>query len=151
MGGILIKLDLLSSLRCIPWVLYRQAPEHFMVELWKPRLIPSGLAEQEQASSGCFLERNRVALREIFVWCVPFWRKKILPFGCSPRASCFLAQGAGGSSKGSWADTRVLCQKELGYSLVRLLFIMSPWSSFVLKKSFWWRALFWRKKCTHWV
>ena len=34
----------------------RQAPEHFMVELWKPHLVPSGLAEQEQASSEYFLE-----------------------------------------------------------------------------------------------
>ena len=68
----LVRLDLLSSLRGIPWVPYRQAPEHFMVELWKPRLVPSGLAEQEQASSECFLERNRVALREIFAWRVPF-------------------------------------------------------------------------------
>ena len=33
-----------------------------MVELWKPRLVPSGLVELEQASSECFLERNRVAL-----------------------------------------------------------------------------------------
>ena len=50
-----------------------------MVEFWKPRLIPSSLVEQEQASSECFLERNRVALREIFAWCVLFvlfWRKK---------------------------------------------------------------------------
>ena len=36
-----------------------------MVELWKARLVlsglaVSGLAEQEQASSECFLERNRV-------------------------------------------------------------------------------------------
>ena len=44
-----------------------------MVELWKSRLIPSGLAEQEQASSEYFLERNHVALREIFGWCVPFF------------------------------------------------------------------------------
>ena len=43
-----------------------------MVELWKPRLVPSGLVEQEQALSGCFLERTRVVLREIFAWCVPF-------------------------------------------------------------------------------
>ena len=27
-----------------------------------------------------------------------FLKKKVLPFGCSPRASCCLAQGAGGSS-----------------------------------------------------
>ena len=27
-----------------------------------------------------------------------FLKKKVLPFGCSPRASCYLAQGAGGSS-----------------------------------------------------
>ena len=47
-----------------------------MVELWKPRLAPLGLAEQEQASSECFLERNHVALREIFGWCVPFFRRK---------------------------------------------------------------------------
>ena len=72
MGGILVRLDLLSSLRGIMWVPHRQAPEHFMVELWKPHLVLSGLAEQEQASSECFLERNRVALCEIFAWCVPF-------------------------------------------------------------------------------
>ena len=37
-----------------------------MVELWKPRLVPSGLAEQVQASSECFAERNRVALLGVF-------------------------------------------------------------------------------------
>ena len=66
MGRILVELGLLSPLRGILWVPHRQAPEHFMVEFWKPRLVPLGLAEQEQASSECFLERNRVALREIF-------------------------------------------------------------------------------------
>ena len=53
---ILVRLDLLPSLWGIPWVPHRQAPEHFMVELWKPHLVPSGLAEQEQASSEYFLE-----------------------------------------------------------------------------------------------
>ena len=72
MGKILVRLDLLPSLRGIPWVPHRQAPEHFMVELWKPRLVPSGLAELEQASSECFLERNRVALLGIFKWFVLF-------------------------------------------------------------------------------
>ena len=55
-----------------------------MVEFWKPRLVPSGLAEQEQASPECFLERNYVALREIFAWCVPFWRKKYSHLGVAP-------------------------------------------------------------------
>ena len=64
MGRILVRLDLLPSLWGIPWVPHRQAPEHFMVELWKPRLVPSGFPEQDQASSECFLERNRVALRD---------------------------------------------------------------------------------------
>ena len=80
MGTILVRLDLLPSLRGILWVLHRQAPEHFMVEPWKPRLVPSGLIEQEQASSECFLERNHVALHEIFAWCIPFLKKKVLPF-----------------------------------------------------------------------
>ena len=54
-----------------------------MVELWKPHLVPSGLVEQEQALSECFLERNRVALREIFGWCVPlfFLKKKYSHLG----------------------------------------------------------------------
>ena len=56
MKGNLVRLDLLSSLPGIPWVPHRQAPEHFMVELWKPHLVLSGLAKQEQASSECFLE-----------------------------------------------------------------------------------------------
>ena len=43
-----------------------------MVELWKPRLVPSGPAEQVQASSECFTERNRVALLGIFEWFVLF-------------------------------------------------------------------------------
>ena len=94
MGRILVRLDLLSSLWGIP---HRQAPEHFMVELRKPCLVPPGLAEQEQASSECFLESNHVALLGIFEWYVLFLKKKVLPFGCSPRASCFLVQGAGGS------------------------------------------------------
>ena len=56
-----------------------------MVELCKPRLVPSGLAEQEQASSECFLERNHVALREIFAWCVLFfWRKKYSHLDVAP-------------------------------------------------------------------
>ena len=103
MGGILVKLDLLSSFRCILWVPHRQAPEHFMVELWKPCLVPPGLAEQEQASPECFLEWNHVALLGIFGWCVLFlewcalfWRKTALT-ECSPRASCYLKQKVGGS------------------------------------------------------
>ena len=62
MERILVRLDLLSSLRGILWVPHRQAPEHFMVELWKPRLVLSGLAEQEQASSEYFPMQNHVAL-----------------------------------------------------------------------------------------
>ena len=53
---ILVRLDLLSSWQGIPWVPHRQAPEHFMVELRKPHLVPSGLAEQEQTLSEYFLE-----------------------------------------------------------------------------------------------
>ena len=83
MGIILIRLDLLPPLRGIPWVPHRQAPEHFMVEILS-RLVLLGLAEQEQASSGCFLEQNRVALHEIFAWCVPFWRKKYSHLGVAP-------------------------------------------------------------------
>ena len=55
-----------------------------MVEFWKPRLVPSSLVEQEQASSKCFLERNHVALREIFAWCVLFWRKKYSHLDVAP-------------------------------------------------------------------
>jgi hypothetical protein len=44
---VLVILDLLPSLWGIPWVLYGQAPKHFVVELRKPYLVPSGLAEQE--------------------------------------------------------------------------------------------------------
>ena len=58
MGRILVRLDLLSSLRGIPWVPHRQAPEHFMVELWKPRLVPSGLAEQEKCRPSAFLSET---------------------------------------------------------------------------------------------
>ena len=72
MGRILVRLDLLSFLWGILWVPHRQAPKHFMVVLWKPRLVLLGLAEQEQALSECFLERNRVALLGIFVWFVFF-------------------------------------------------------------------------------
>ena len=75
MGRILVRLDLLSSLWGIVWVPHRQALEHFMVVLWKPHLVLSGLAEQEQASSECFLERNYVTLCEIFMWSVPFEEK----------------------------------------------------------------------------
>ena len=45
-----------------------------MVEFWKPRLVPSCPAEQVQASSERFPTSE-----------------------CSPRASCYLEQGAGGS------------------------------------------------------
>ena len=82
MGGILIELDLLSSLQGILWVPHRQVPEHFMVEHWKPHLVPSGHAEQEQVSSECFLERNHVALLEIFEWCALF--EKGHPLGVAP-------------------------------------------------------------------
>ena len=43
-----------------------------MVEFWKPRLVPSGPAEQVQASFECFPEQNRVALLGIFEWFVLF-------------------------------------------------------------------------------
>ena len=36
-------------------------------------------------------------LWDLRVMCT-FLKKKVLPFGCSPWASCYLAQGAGGSS-----------------------------------------------------
>ena len=79
------------------------SPEHFMVELRKPCLVPPGLAEQEQASPECFLEWNHVALLGIFGWCVLFWEWCVL-FGrksaltdCSPWASCYLEQKVGGS------------------------------------------------------
>ena len=55
-----------------------------MVELRKPCLVPPGLAEQEQASPECFLERNRVALREIFGWRVIFLKKKYSHLGVTP-------------------------------------------------------------------
>jgi hypothetical protein len=45
MGGILVELDLLPSLQGTPSIMYRQAPAHFMVKLWNPRLVHSGLAE----------------------------------------------------------------------------------------------------------
>ena len=65
--------------------------------------------------------------------------------------SCFrsiwvVSGHAWSSLKGLRACSRVLYQEELGYSSVRLLFVVSPWSSFVLKKSSWWRALFFREK-----
>ena len=66
------------------------------MEFWKPRFVPSGFAEQEQASSECFLKQNRVALLGIFEWFVLF-EEKVHPSECSPQASCFLAQGARGS------------------------------------------------------
>ena len=55
-----------------------------MVELWKPRLVPSGIGELKQASSECFLERNHVELRKIFALCVPFRRKKYSHLGVAP-------------------------------------------------------------------
>ena len=55
-----------------------------MVELWKPRLVPSVLAKLEQASSKCFLERNRVALLGIFEWFVLFLKKKYTHLGVAP-------------------------------------------------------------------
>ena len=61
MGRIQVRLDLLPSLRGILWVPHRQAPEHFMVELWKLCLVPLGLAEQEQALPEYFPVRNHVA------------------------------------------------------------------------------------------
>ena len=36
------------------------------------------------------------ALWDLHVVCT-FLKNKVLPFGCSPRASCYLVQGAGGS------------------------------------------------------
>ena len=144
-----------------------------MVEFWKPRLVPLSLVEQVQASSECFLERNCVALREIFAWCVPFLKKKVLPFGCSPRASCCLAQGAlrvfywnlsDSSSKGSRAYTHFLCWEEFGFSYVRVLFVEKSsdiaMSRFFLscglevicpEEVFWVMCAFFWKKCTHWV
>ena len=67
-----------------------------MVEFQKPRLVPSGPAEQVQALFECFPERNRVALLGIFEWFVLF-EGKVHPSECSPRVSCYLARGARGS------------------------------------------------------
>ena len=61
-----------------------------------------------------------------------FLKKKVLPFVCSPRASCYLAQGAlrvfswnppDSSLKGFRAYTRLFCWKELGFSYVWVLFV----------------------------
>ena len=46
MERILVGLVLLPSWWGILWVPHRQAPEHFMVEFWMPRLAPSGSAER---------------------------------------------------------------------------------------------------------
>ena len=88
MGRNLVRLDLLPSLRGILWVPHRQAPEHFMVELWKPLLVPSDLAEQEQASSECFLERNRVALLGVFR-VLAFLKKKYIHLSVAPKPLAF--------------------------------------------------------------
>ena len=97
MGRILVRLDLLPSLRGIPWVPHRQAPEHFMVELWKPRLVPSDLVELGTSVIRVLSwAKPCSASWDLCVVCT-FLKKKVLPFGCSPRASCYLAQGAWGS------------------------------------------------------
>ena len=102
-----------------------------MDEFWKPCLVPSSLVEQEQASSECFLEWNRAALREIFVWCVPFWRKKYPHLDVAPSLLLFGTRSLrvfswncpNSSSKGSRAYTRVLYRKELRFSYIRVLFV----------------------------
>ena len=38
------------------------------------------------------------SLRDVYFFVLFFLEKKVLLFGCSPRASCYLAQGAGASS-----------------------------------------------------
>ena len=57
-----------------------------------------------------------------------FLKKKVPPFGCSPRASCCLAQGAWGSFLEiflilHWKAPRLPCWKELWFSYVRVLFV----------------------------
>ena len=68
MGRILVRLDLLSSLRGILWVPHRQAPEHFMIELQGPgccRLVP-----------GSFLKRDLEMVFFVFSSAdVHFWTK----------------------------------------------------------------------------
>ena len=97
------------------------SPEHFMVELWKPCLVPPGLAEQEQASPECFLEWNHVALLGICEWCVLFWRKKYSHLGVAPEPLAIWNK----ELEGLWI---LYCSKIAD-----------------LKKSFEWCALFWRK------
>ena len=121
-----------------------------MVDLRKPCLVPLGLAKQEQASSECFPEWNRVALLGIFEWCVPlffffFLRKKILPSRCSPRASCYLEQGA----EGSFLEVALIVRWSFvkkNSNMARSGFFLSQCLEVVcVEEVFWWRALFRRK------
>ena len=96
MGRILVELDLLSPLRGILWVPHRQAPSTSWLSSESLALPLQVLLSRNKMSSECFLEWNLVALLGIFEWWVLF-EEKVHPSGCSPRASCYLEQGAGGS------------------------------------------------------
>ena len=84
MGGILVKLDLLSSMRGIPWVPHRQVPEHFMVEL--ESLLVSRLCLVNQARSG-FFRREALkwsCLEEVFLVTCTFSKKKVHSLSVAP-------------------------------------------------------------------
>ena len=144
MGRFLVRLDLLSSLRGILWVPHRQAPEHFMVVLWKPRLVLSGLAEQEQASSECLLERNSVALCEIFAWSVPFWRKKYSPLGVAPEPlAIWYKEQEGLVLKSLWSFIEMFSSVCLGFFIKKNSDIARSgfFLSWVLEVVLSWRSL----------
>ena len=151
--------------------------------LTSPRALHGWVLE----ASSCSFKSRRAGTSIVWVlsWAKPysaswdlcvvctFLKKKVLPFGCSPRASCCLAQGAlrvfywnlsDSSSKGSRAYTHFLCWEEFGFSYVRVLFVEK--SSDIAMSRFFLScglevvcpeevfrvtcAFFW-KKCTHWV
>ena len=103
---------------------------------------PRGLHGWVLEASSCSFRSCRVGTSVVRVlsWAKPcsaswdlcvvctFLEKKVLPFGCSPRASCCLAQGAWGSFLEiflilHWKVPQFPYWKELWFSCVRVLFV----------------------------
>ena len=155
----LVRLDLLPSLWGIPWVPYRQAPEHFMVEL-----LEASSCSFRSCRAGTSVVRvlswvkSCSASWDLRVVCA-FLKKKCIHLGVAPEPLAIWNKELEGLVlKLFWFLVEVLPSIYPGFLSKRTWILLGPgsfcrealkWS--VLKKSSWWRALFRRKKCTHWV
>ena len=82
---------------------------------------------------------------DLRVVCI-FLKKKVPPFGCSPRASCCLVQGAWGSL----LEIALILHRKAPEHIPGF-FLSCGLEVVCFEEVFWVMCAFWRKKCTHWV